>query len=65
MCALGNDIDVDSFIAKTHVIFPFLVAWKRARKVDYESLERGLNFGAFFRGYRSSYFPRFSEKSGL
>lgn len=28
-----------SFIARKDVIFPFVVAWKRARKVD-ESLER-------------------------
>ena len=42
----------DSFIAKIDAIFPFLVAWKRARKVD-ESLERDLYFGAFFRGYHS------------
>ena len=35
----------DSFIAKTDVIVPFMVAWKRVRKVD-KSLDRGLYFGA-------------------
>ena len=35
----------DSFIAKIDVIFPFMVAWKRVRKVD-KSLDRGLYFGA-------------------
>ena len=28
----------DSFMVKTDIIFPFVVAWKRARKVDKESL---------------------------
>ena len=31
----------DSFMDRIDVIFPFVVAWKRARKVDSESLEAG------------------------
>ena len=64
----------DSFIAKTDVIFPFMVAWKRVRKVD-KSLDRGLYFGALLAAtirlayipvlVASSHFARFSEKSGL
>ena len=63
----------DSFIARIDEIFLFVVAWERARKVDNESLWRGLCFAAFSRGYysasvhavvvTSSLFHHFSEKS--
>ena len=68
----------DSFIAKIDAIFPFLVAWKRARKVD-ESLERPRERLIFWRlfsrlpfGWRtcecmvaSSHFPRSRRERGL
>lgn len=42
MCALANGINgfppSDSFMARIDVIFPFGIAWKRARTVDNESL---------------------------
>ena len=83
MCALVNVIDSflpfchsDSFVARINVIFPFVVAWKRARKVDNESLEGAYILALFFRGYHSASvdavvfatyrFPCFSENlSGL
>ena len=55
MCALANVIDSflpfchsDSFVARIDVIFPFVVAWKRARKVDNESLEGAYISAPFF-----------------
>ena len=58
MCALVNVIDSflpfchsDSFMARIDVIFPFVVALKRARKVGNESLEGAYISAPFFRGY--------------
>ena len=65
----------DSLISRIDLIFLFVVAWKRERKVDGESLERALFLAPFYRGYHSasvyalvvasSHFPRFLEKTGL
>ena len=38
----------DSFMARIDVSFPFVVAWKRARKVDNESLEVAYILAPFF-----------------
>ena len=55
------------FIARIHVIFLFVVAWRLARKFDRESI-----LEPFFRSYHSASVhtvlivsSRFSEKSGL
>ena len=55
MCALVNLIDsflpfchADSFMARIDVIFPFVVAWKRVRKVDNDNLEGAYILAPFF-----------------